>query len=135
VKRPGPPAGSDTYRIDDDWKVAVKAALDERGMTQRELGSKVGLTEGGVSRLLVPARRDGPRRSAYAHKISAMLGVPLPRQASNPRTAAVIDAIEEILEGSPAAFDRLETETLAVRAELRRLLRRTPPKRPKPDDI
>jgi DNA-binding Lrp family transcriptional regulator len=135
VKRPGPPKGSESYAIDEVWKTAVRAALDERGMSQKELGDKIGLTEGGVSRTLKPLEQDGPRRSAYALKISNILGVSLPRQKRDPRAEEVLDALEEVREASPAVFEKLATEAIKARDEMRRLLRRTPPKRTKPNNI
>jgi transcriptional regulator with XRE-family HTH domain len=122
----GRPRGTDAHLMPEDWKLAVKAAMVARGIQQKELARAVGMTAGGLSRMLTPLSQNGMRASSKAVVVGDYVGVPLPSRPADIDEAAALDALRELRTLSPPAHSDLLAELFELRDRLRRTIRRKP---------
>jgi hypothetical protein len=56
--------------VDDDWKARLRAAMNDRGMDQKQLSGKIDISEGALSNLFKP----GPKQIRYKARVHKLFG-------------------------------------------------------------
>jgi transcriptional regulator with XRE-family HTH domain len=105
------------YRAEDpplyapaEWKERVRAELDKRGVSQRDMAKAIGASPAGVSQALGETQH----ASKFVRAICAYLEIPEPMHEVDPEDLALLDALHTIERADPEISEHYRALILAL---------------------